>query len=155
MDSQSLHLLRVSLCSLATLRVRWVLPAIASISAWLMTTLPVSSWASERATVAPAQTLQVGITKNGFFQNVSAENSAQHLGTSISTNYDIYCQPTYPPTEKNVCLLGLGDKLPEEEDLESGTDDTEAQTELAVTESSPLLDPLPYQYDKVLLFPLR
>lgn len=157
MDSQSLLLRWVRLCSLAPVSIRrwWVLSAIASISAWSIVTLPSWVWAFEPSTDLPNQTLQSGTTKNGFFQNLAPGNSAQQLGPSVSTNYDVYCQPTYPPAEKNVCLLGLGDKLPEGEELETGTDDTEPQTELAVTEFSPLLDPLPYQYDKVLLFPLR
>lgn len=80
------------------------------------------------------------------------DRSANHLGTAIDLSYTGYCQPEYPPIEKPICLLGLGDKLPDGDELAPEPDTTETQIP-TVTETLPPIAPIPYQYDKAQLFP--
>lgn len=99
----------------------------------------------------PPQTTNIITSTRGFLQTPRDRN-ATALGSSITQSYTDYCQPEYPPTEKPICLLGLGDKLPEGDELAGDTEPSEPQNP-AVTEPLPLVAPVPYQYDKTQLFP--
>lgn len=95
------------------------------------------------------------LTKEEFLMASAHTNSSKDLGQQVSTNYDTYCQPTYPPQEKPACLLGVGDKLPEGSDLGTVQEVSDSEPDLtAMPTIYPLQEPLVlYQYDKAILYP--